>query len=286
MDDQTRPFDADVATAPLGDPPPGLGPEEGPSDVASALGLVSHPTSFGIGIRGDGWEVVMVDKETGEIRVLDRRQARLGRMRKRLSRWGDVAGDLVREGKADLIQVTSTYAPGRGWRACDMSECVQAIHKRLGLRLFGYCWVAELQEDRPSHEAVHYLLYLLVAPGTFLPKPDKAGLWPHGMTRVEANRRGIGYAMKYAQKVEQKGGDFPKGLRLFAVTFYVNAPLPAHRRRWFRLSAIPRYAEQAFPLAAMPEEPLPKRAEEGGGYLWKGLRAACPWSVSVRRVIG
>lgn len=284
MEGPTSLLGADVATASLGGTRRSPAAGGVPSGGASAVGLVSHPTSFpAVGVSLDGWQVTMTDKTTGEIRVLDRRAARLGRMRRRLSRWGDVAGEMVRAGQADLLQVTSTYRPGRGWRACDMSECVQAIHRLLGERLYGYCWVAELQADRPSREAVHYLLYLLVRPGSFIPKPDKAGLWPHGMTKVEANRRGIGYAMKYAQKVEQKGGDFPKGLRLFAVTFYSHAPLPAHRRRWFRLSAVPRYAEQAFPLAAVPEEPMPKRAE-GGGYRWRGMHAACPWHVVVRRV--
>lgn len=225
----------------------------------------------------------MLNKETGELTVLDRRAARLSRMRRRLSRWGDVARDMVAEGKASLIQVTLTYASGRGWRPGDVSSFLAAVRKALGARLFGVLWVAELQADRPSREAVHYLLYLLVAPGSFIPKPDKAGLWVHGMSRVEANRRGIGYAMKYAQKVEQKGGDFPKGLRLFAVTFYSWAPLPSHRRRWFRLSAVPRYAIEAFPQAVDPEEPIPKRAE-GGGFEWRGIRAASPFRCFVRRV--
>lgn len=224
----------------------------------------------------------MVNRETGELRVLDRRAARLGRMRKRLSRWGDVAVGMVRSGQAELKQVTLTYRPGRGWRRGDVSAYLAEVRKSLGRRLFGVLWVAELQADRPSREAVHYLLYLLVAPGTFTATPDRSGQWVHGMSKVESNRKGVGYAMKYAQKIEQKGGDFPKGLRLFSVTFYEWAPVPAVNRRWFRLSAMARYAEDAFPLAKLPEEPLPKRAE-GGGYDWKGEHVACPWGVMVRR---
>lgn len=224
----------------------------------------------------------MLNRETGEYRIVDRRAARLGRMRKRLSRWGDIARDMVQAGQAELKMVTTTYRPGRGWRKGDISAYLKEARRRLGRRLYGYLWVAELQKDRPSREAVHYLLYLLVAPGTYVPTPDRSGMWPHGMSKIESNRRGIGYAMKYAQKVEQKGGDFPRGLRIFAVTFYGSAPVPAVNRRWFRLSAIPRYAEEAFPMAKLPDEPLPKRAE-GGGYRWRDVVALCPWTVRVQR---
>jgi hypothetical protein len=224
----------------------------------------------------------MVNRETGELRVLDRRAARLGRMRKRLSRWGDIAKQMVDGGQANLVMVTNTYRPGRGWQRRDISGFLAAVRKELGQRLYGVLWVAELQKDRASREAVHYLVYLLVAPGTFIRMPDKSGAWPYGMTKVETGRRGVGYAMKYAQKVEQKGGDFPKGLRLFAVTFYSWAPIGVVHRRWFRLSAFPRYAEEAFKRANLPEEPLPKRAK-GGGYDWKGEHVACPWMVKVHR---
>lgn len=259
-------------------------PREVPVGAAPAVGLVSNPTTFqpGISVSLDGWEIVMVNRETGEMITLDRRSARLARMRKRLSRWGDVAAEMVASGRAEMKQVTNTYRPGRGWRKGDVSGYLKQVRRSLGHRLYGVLWVAELQADRPSREAVHYLLYLLVAPGSFVPTPDKSGMWPHGMSKIESNRRGIGYAMKYAQKVEQKGGDFPKGLRLFSVTFYAWAPVDPHRRRWFRLSAIPAYAEMGFTAAGLPDSPMPSRME-GGGYRWRDEVVRCPWAAIVRR---
>lgn len=250
-----------------------------PRDVFPVPGLVSNPTS---GQGGDPYSLVVLDKATGELTVIDRRISRICRMRKRLSRWGDVAGDLVRQGKAELIGVTLTYAPGRGWRKRDVSEYVRRVRRHLGKRLIGQGWVAELMRNRSSREAVHYMLYFLVVPGTRIPKPDDSGMWPHGFSRVERNRRGIGYAMKYAQKVEQKGGDFPRGLRLFAVHYSKGAPVPVSMRRWFRMSVVPRYVEAEWIGCLDPERDFPKRAV-GGGWDWEGQHLDSPYLVRVVR---
>ena len=52
-----------------------------------------------------------------------------------------------------------------------------------------------------------------VPPHLMVPKPDKCGWWPHGLSRVERLRCGAAYASKYASK-GLDGASFPKGLRL------------------------------------------------------------------------
>jgi hypothetical protein len=52
--------------------------------------------------------------------------------------------------------------------------------------------------------------------GVKLPKPDQAGWWTHGMSRIERARNAVGYLVKYASKCDSSG-EFPKGARLFGV---------------------------------------------------------------------
>jgi hypothetical protein len=62
----------------------------------------------------------------------------------------------------------------------------------------------------------HYHLLIWLPRGISLPKPDKRGWWPHGLTRIEWARNAVGYLVKYASKAE-KASAFPKGARLFGV---------------------------------------------------------------------
>jgi hypothetical protein len=107
--------------------------------------------------------------------------------------------------------LTLTYRPGREWRSGDVAELVRPIRKHLARRghEFRYTWTAELQE----RGAVHYHLVTWLPKGVTLPKPDKQGWWPHGMTRIEWARNPVGYLAKYASK-GTNGQALPRGLRL------------------------------------------------------------------------
>lgn len=111
--------------------------------------------------------------------------------------------------------ITLTYRPGEDYHPRHVSRLVKAMrewHRRRRLP-FRYCWVAELQR----RGAVHYHLLVLVHPRHPLPKPDSAGWWPYGSTRIEWARRAAGYITKYASKGVDDSADFPKGLRAFGV---------------------------------------------------------------------
>jgi hypothetical protein len=115
--------------------------------------------------------------------------------------------------------VTCTYAADQDWSPGDIARfthCVRQWMRRRGLR-FRYDWVIELTKAGRPHYHVLIWLPQLVR----LPKPDHAGWWSKGMTRIERVRtRGVGYIAKYASKQfhgDTAGGDgipFPRGARL------------------------------------------------------------------------
>jgi hypothetical protein len=74
---------------------------------------------------------------------------------------------------------------------------------------FKYVWVAELQK----RGAIHYHLAIWLPLRLQLPKFDKRGWWPHGMTQTVIGRAPIGYLMKYLSKTGPLQA-FPKGARI------------------------------------------------------------------------
>lgn len=81
--------------------------------------------------------------------------------------------------------------------------------KRRGVRL-RLTWVLELtKRGRPHYHGVVFLPKALS-----LPKPDKRGWWPHGMTKLETARCAVGYLAKYASKGIGTAFSAPKGARI------------------------------------------------------------------------
>jgi hypothetical protein len=102
--------------------------------------------------------------------------------------------------------------------------------------------------------------------GLTLPKPDKRGWWPHGLTRIESARHPIGYIAKYASK-GTKGHALPRGSRVFAVL-----GLDAQGRRVKRWWCAPGWVRSLWPDAAADVSPAP-----GGGWV---ARATGEWHPS------
>ena len=108
--------------------------------------------------------------------------------------------------------LTLTYKDISAWKPKHITSLIKSIReylKRKGIE-FRYLWVAELQK----RGAVHYHLIVWLPKGLSLPKPDKRGWWPHGMTNIQWAKNAVGYVAKYASKGEDSAYDFPKGLRL------------------------------------------------------------------------
>jgi len=118
------------------------------------------------------------------------------------------------------IMVTLTYEFGECWRPTDISSFLSIIRAFLSRRdiIPRYVWTAELQE----RGAVHYHILIWLPAGVRLPKPDKAGWWPHGHTRIERVKH---TAVAYISKYISKTGDsltnstsslrFPRGCRIY-----------------------------------------------------------------------
>ena len=163
--------------------------------------------------------------------------------------------------------VTLTYRPGTSWRARHVAQYCERVQKwaaQHGVEV-PYVCVAELQE----RGAVHYHLVAWVPRHLSLPKPDKAGWWPHGSTRVETLRCGAAYASKYASKGED-GRSFPRGLRLHG-----RGGLSVAEKMVVRWWCLAKWVREHFPEAARDIRKVT------GGYLSRsdGEFLASPWRV-------
>jgi hypothetical protein len=108
------------------------------------------------------------------------------------------------------VMITLTYSPRVLWSSRHVSDFLKISRewfRRRG-RKFYYAWVAELMKNG----MVHFHVIVWMPKGYRLPKPDKHGWWPHGMTRIEGARNPVGYIAKYCSKTDQPNW-FPKGLR-------------------------------------------------------------------------
>jgi hypothetical protein len=107
--------------------------------------------------------------------------------------------------------VTLTYVGLNDWRPNHLSRCLKVVRKWCAKRAvaFRYVWVAELQR----RGAMHYHLAIWLPKHIQLPKFDKQGWWPHGMTQRLIAKNPVGYLMKYLSKVGPLQA-FPKGARI------------------------------------------------------------------------
>lgn len=112
------------------------------------------------------------------------------------------------------LMVTLTYRDGGDWCSDHMSTYVRHVREwlaRKGHKL-AYVWVAETQE----RGAIHYHVIFWMPKGITMPKADKRGWWPHGMSKTEVARKPVGYLISYAKKLASKDG-LPKGARIYGV---------------------------------------------------------------------
>ena len=149
--------------------------------------------------------------------------------------------------------ITATYAPSEDWEPRHISDMLRQgrMFARDHEFLFRYLWVLELtRAGRP-----HYHVALKLPAGVRLPKPDDAGWWPYGMTRIEYARHPVAYMAKYLSKLDRVD-HYPRGARISGF-----GGLPQEARRERRRWAAPRYVREL-----LGEEADPFRAE-GGGWL-------------------
>lgn len=148
---------------------------------------------------------------------IDRQQARVTRLRKGVGVASKSLHNLAGH-RAQKIMVTLTYTgDNRNWKPTHMSAYIAAVKmwlKRLTGEKLRYVWVAELQD----RGVIHYHAVFWLPRGVTMPKADKRGWWPHGMTKTEKAFKPIGYLMSYLSKIESKNVmEFPHGARIYGI---------------------------------------------------------------------
>lgn len=145
---------------------------------------------------------------------IDRQKSRVTRMRKGI---GIAAKQLHNAApvRSVKVMVTLTYdGTNANWAPTHLTSymtCVRNWYKRLTGKTLRYVWVAELQD----RGVIHYHAVFWLAKGVTMPKADKRGWWPHGMTRTERAIKPIGYLLSYLSKIESKNVmEFPHGARI------------------------------------------------------------------------
>jgi len=156
------------------------------------------------------------NRVTKQLTQVNPLELRLSRLKSRLSLFANWAGSVEEMvADSDWIMVTLTYRNIEDWQPRHVTQFLRKVKRVLSPDLFGYFWVAEMQQ----RGAVHYHVVLAVRHGVRMPKPDDEGLWQHGLTRVELVRYVFAYMSKYLQKDGQKA-KFPKGIRMFGYSFF------------------------------------------------------------------
>lgn len=185
--------------------------QERASAAGAAPGLVSVSTSRTT-MNPEGLPPVIFMAEHGL--TIDKQQARVTRLRKGVG----IAAKFLHNAaghRARKVMVTLTYAGTNAvWQPKHISCYIAAVkmwyQRQTGEKL-RYVWVAELQE----RGVIHYHAVFWLLKGITMPKADKRGWWPHGMTKTEAARKPIGYLMSYLSKIETKNVmEFPHGARI------------------------------------------------------------------------
>jgi hypothetical protein len=154
--------------------------------------------------------------------ALERDQLRFSRLRKNIGIAAKLHGQSAPPGTRSVM-VTLTYADGDGWRPDHVRNYLTHVRnwlKRLSGRALAYLWVAEVQTERQARDGgqcMHYHVLFWLPRGITMPKADKRGWWPHGMSKTERVRKNaVAYVMKYASKFESKEG-VPHGARIYGV---------------------------------------------------------------------
>ena len=213
----------------------------------------------------------LVPSETSDTVTVCRHEARLKRMKCGVLTAGRLMQQEASQGgfRFRIAMLTLTYRPDAEWDRRHVTQAIKSVREYLRRRRYPcrYVWVLENTQAGKPH--FHVLFWL--PRGLTLPKPDKRGWWPHGLTRIEWARSALGYLAKYASKGTE--GEFPKGARLHG-----NGGLSAAgraERAWWRA---PVWVREVMAIEDQP------RPAPGGGWVAKrtGEWLPSPWRLVER----
>ena len=210
--------------------------------------------------KGSSGSAGLVGTETSHTRTppwyLDRdlqRRRRLGRLRRNVGSAGDqIAARNVCGFRVVPMMLTLTYTEAWLWDPLQVSRLIADVREWCRRRGWNpaYVWVMELQQ----RGAPHYHVIFWMRADLYLPKPDKRGWWPYGMTHVTRARRPVGYLLKYVSKLQTQFS-FPRGARIHG-----RGGLSQDERMTVRWWVMPRYQRaRCHPSDAVVRAP-------GGGW--------------------
>lgn len=201
---------------------------------------------------------------------IDRCKARANRMRKSILTGARLLVEEGRRGgfRGRWAMLTATYRQDCEWGPRHVSALLKHVRQWLQRRgaVGRFVWCLELTKRRVPH--YHVLVWL--PRGLTIPKPDKQGWWPWGMTRIEWARRAVGYVAKYASKATPEAmAAMPKGARTHGV-----GGLMEEGRRVLRWWKAPVFSRDALGELADIRKVV-------GGYADKctGVFLRSPWHV-------
>ena len=226
-----------------------------------ASGLVFSQTS------GTSTHQPPIETGISALIFIDRESSRLKRLRSSVLTAARL--HCHEKSKWRVCMVTLTYAPEFSYEPQQMAALVRHIRqylKRKGVEM-RYVWVQEFTKRGKPH--YHLLVWLPL--GLTLPKPDKRGWWPCGMTKIEWARNAIGYIAKYASKGDSLHRPAP-GARMHGNGGLTGAALL--EQRWWKL---PGWARDLV----KPSDACKRNPQEGGGILnpETGEILTSPWQV-------
>lgn len=227
---------------------------------------------------------------TGDVLQIVKEEARFTRLQKNIGVAAKLHNMHHQGRRVNAVMVTLTYRDADGWRPTHVGRYMTAVrnwYRRLTKRPLQYVWVGENQdgthrEDGIGRNVIHYHVIFWLPKGITMPKADKRGWWPHGMTKTERAVKPVGYLINYAKKLASKKG-IPHGARIYGVGGL--PPDDRNTRRWINWPS--------FVQARASVEDQWRRAKGGGwlecatGEIWPseyGLSFATPRHTVVVRL--
>lgn len=233
---------------------------------------VPAPAPKGQGLGGlHGLVSYETTPRTGDgIKSVDLAHARLSRMANGVRTAARLHCEAFRNGgrRYKCWMVTLTYRPGVEWEPGHIAQYQKRFQRWCESQgaSYRFAWVAEMQKRGVIH--YHFLCWL--PHNLAVPKPDKRGMWPHGMTQRKQVYAPVKYAIKYTSKGSSELEQFPKGARLFGVGGLHGRE--RDERRWW---SMPQWVREQ---ASIDDRPF--RCKDGGIELRASARfLSSPWHV-------
>ena len=173
--------------------------------------------------------ILLINRKKSKAVILDNFVKRYEKLRSRVSEWSLIMDMLREEFPCRLVMITLTIAKIEDYSPGMIRDYVKKLKRQLGNNLYGFAWVAEMQE----RGAVHYHMAVCMKKYTRIKTPDTSGMWEWGSSNLKTARTSY-YLCSYIGKERQKDlAMYPKSCRVYSVSYRL--PEGAISRYWEEL---------------------------------------------------